>query len=140
MAAPIYDWSDEANVKKLLACKTREEMKAAFPRMQINSLVNRRTMLRAQQVLEEELFEDEAEEPVVDDGAEKLRAEIEKLKATNRRLMVQLEEAKDKRADLVAAVRQAALDGISSLQIPTVSAPPRDKRRAKGETAIAWLS
>lgn len=56
------------------------------------------------------------------------------------RALRNLEKAKAKTADLVAAVYQAARDGVAALAIPPVPKPPADRRQQGGETAIAVLS
>ena len=53
---------------------------------------------------------------------------IKELKDTNVRLLKQLERAKDKKADLIEAVYSAAKDGISTLDLPTLKAPPKSKK------------
>jgi len=58
---------------------------------------------------------------------------IKELKDTNVRLLKQLERAKDKKADLIEAVYSAAKDGISTLDLPTLKAPPKSKKKYKDE-------
>lgn len=62
------------------------------------------------------------------------------LQAAHRRALRNLEKEKNKKAELVAAVYQAARDGIAGLDIPPVDPPKPDKRKRTAETAIAVLS
>lgn len=62
------------------------------------------------------------------------------LQAAHRRTLRDLEKEKNKKAELVAAVYQAARDGIAGLDFPTVAPPARDKRTRTAETAVAVLS
>lgn len=78
-------------------------------------------------------LEDELAEVKQERGADDLRA-------SNRRLLVQLEKARATRAELVEAVYQAAKDAASSLSIPPVPKPAPDRRKGKPEVAVAVLS
>lgn len=60
-------------------------------------------------------------------------------KALNRALR-QLDEAKNKNADLVAAVYRAARDAAHGVDYRPVKKPPADKRKAENETAISPLA
>jgi hypothetical protein len=51
-----------------------------------------------------------------------------------------LDQEKNKKAELVAAIYQAARDGVATLTIPPVAPPTADPRRRTAETAIAVLS
>lgn len=66
--------------------------------------------------------------------------ELVLLKQTNQRLMKQLAQSKNKHADYVAAVYQAASDAASNLVIPPVSKPKRDPRRRQEEVAVPLVS
>ncbi len=67
-------------------------------------------------------------------------AEDQDLREANQRLLRQLGKAKASKEELVQAVYQAAFDAASSLVIPPVPKPEKDKRRHTAETAIAVLS
>lgn len=64
----------------------------------------------------------------------------EDLRATNLRLLRQLEKANAKREDLVATVYRAAKDAASTLTIPPVPKPPKDHRKGTSEVAICLLA
>ena len=64
----------------------------------------------------------------------------EELKGALRKAMRDLDQAKRKTDDLVTAVRQAVLDGVSALTIPPVPKPVADKRRGDSEVAVILLS
>lgn len=66
--------------------------------------------------------------------------EAEELRAANRRLLRQLDRAQASRAELVDAVYRAAKDAASSITVPPVPAPPRDRRKASPEVAICLLA
>jgi hypothetical protein len=67
-------------------------------------------------------------------------AETQELREVNRRLLVKLEKANASREELVDAVYRAAKDAASTLTIPPVPQPPKDRRRGKPEVAVAILS
>jgi len=75
-----------------------------------------------------------------EEHVEKLERENKELKATNRRVLKSLENAKHKKQDLVNAVYQAVKDNLSLIEIPKVKVPPRDRRKGQEEVAIALLS
>lgn len=60
-------------------------------------------------------------------------------KTALRKALRDLHQAKVSKAELVAAVYQAALDAASSLEVPPVPAPTKDKRQG-GEVAIAVMA
>ena len=64
----------------------------------------------------------------------------EDLRAANGRLLRQLDKAKTKQEDMVAAVYRAAKDAASTLVVPPVPAPKKDKRAASPEIAICLLA
>lgn len=64
---------------------------------------------------------------------------VSELVATNGRLMRQLDKAKASREELVDAVYRAAKDAASTLVIPPVTPPSKDKRKGKPEVAICLL-
>jgi hypothetical protein len=70
----------------------------------------------------------------------KILDENNDLKATNRRILKSLEKAKQKKIDLVNAVYTAVKDNLGLLEIPKVKPPPKDRRKAKEEVAIALFS
>ena len=59
-----------------------------------------------------------------EEHVEKLERENKELKATNRRVLKSLENAKHKKQDLVNAVYQAVKDNLSLIEIPKVKVPP----------------
>lgn len=67
-------------------------------------------------------------------------AQITELKATNLRLMRQLEHAKAKVEDLVDAVYTAAHDAATNLQLAAVPKPAPTKGSGTSQTAVAVLS
>ena len=74
----------------------------------------------------------------------KLLAEVESekvtdLKNTNKRLLRQIEKLKDKKADLVEAVYKGAKDGMSTVTLPKVKAPPKSKSKRQ-EICVPLLS
>ena len=74
----------------------------------------------------------------------KLLAEVESekvtdLKNTNKRLLRQIEKLKDKKADLVEAVYKGAKDGMSTVTLPKVKAPPKSKSKGQ-EICVPLLS
>tara|TARA_R100001198_G_C5229395_1_gene209027 strand:- start:228 stop:1304 length:1077 start_codon:yes stop_codon:yes gene_type:complete len=75
-----------------------------------------------------------------EEHVEKLERENKELKATNKRVLKSLENAKHKKQDLVNAVYQAVKDNLSLIEIPKVKVPPRDRRKGQEEIAIALLS
>lgn len=62
------------------------------------------------------------------------------LRATNRRLMQQLDKAKAKTEELVEAVYRAARDSISSDPLRVTPRPPVDRRRRRAEVALWHLT
>ena len=62
------------------------------------------------------------------------------LKATNERLLKQIDKLKDKKADLIDAVYSAVKDGILSLDLPPVKPPPKTKKSAGEEICVPLLS
>jgi hypothetical protein len=62
------------------------------------------------------------------------------LRATNLRLLRQLDKAKASREELVEAVYRAAKDAASGLTIPPVPIPAKDRRKGKAEVAVAIVS
>jgi hypothetical protein len=66
--------------------------------------------------------------------------EDDDLRATNLRLLRELDKAKATRAELVDAVYRAAKDAASTLVIPPVGPPAHDRRRGRAEVAVAMLS
>ncbi len=62
------------------------------------------------------------------------------LRDANRRLLRQLDTATAKRDELVAAVYRAARDAASTLVIPPVPRPAKDRRAGKPEVAICLLA
>jgi hypothetical protein len=73
------------------------------------------------------------------DDAKEVQGE-EDLRATNARLLRQLDKAKAKQEDMIAAVYRAAKDAASTLVVPPVPAPKKDKRAASPEIAICLLA
>lgn len=73
------------------------------------------------------------------DDASQLDRESE-LRDANTRLLRQLDKAKASREELVDAVYRAAKDAASTLVIPPVPVPPKDRRKGKPEVAVAMLS
>jgi predicted phosphodiesterase len=57
-------------------------------------------------------------------------------KAALRKALLALDKAKASKAELVAAVYEAAKDAASAVTIPPIPKPPKDKRRADAEAAI----
>jgi hypothetical protein len=66
-------------------------------------------------------------------------AELEELRAANRRLLAQLERARATKAELVEAVYAAALDAARALVIDPVPPPPA-KRRGRPEVSVLVCS
>lgn len=62
------------------------------------------------------------------------------LKATNAKLMRQLEQSHTTKSELVAAVRQAALEAAEQVDVPVPKPPKLDRRKDDAETAIAVMS
>lgn len=78
-----------------------------------------------------------------DNGLEayaQLHAENVDLREALQRSMRATDQEKNKKADLVNAVYQAARDGIAALDFTPVAPPDADRRKRTGETAIAVLS
>lgn len=69
-----------------------------------------------------------------------LEQALNDVKTTNARLLRQLAEAKVAKEELVAAVYNAAKDGIDSLVLPPIKAPKADSRKKGEEVAVAVLS
>jgi len=75
------------------------------------------------------------------DVEEILRADADsKLRDTNIRLLRQLAEAKNRKAELVGAVYQAVTDCASSLKYKPVEPPKREDKRGGAEVAVPWLA
>ena len=64
----------------------------------------------------------------------------EELKSALRKALRDLDKAKRHKDELVAAVYEAAKDGVAALSIPPVPKPPKDARKGEPETAIVMLS
>ena len=62
------------------------------------------------------------------------------LKATNERLLKRIDKLKDKNADMMEAVYRAVKDGILSLDLPPVKAPPKSRKTAGEEICVPLLS
>ena len=70
----------------------------------------------------------------------KLQIQNEEFKKTNRQLLKQLEKAKHKKQDLVNAVYEAVKNNLHLIEIPKISKPKKDTRKANEEIAIALFS
>lgn len=66
--------------------------------------------------------------------------DLTETKEALRRALRDLERLRRERAELVEAVYQAAKDAASSIQIPPVKPPVKDKRKGTGEVATVLLS
>ena len=62
------------------------------------------------------------------------------LKATNERLLKRIDKLKDKNADMMEAVYRAVKDGILSLDLPPIKAPPKSRKTAGEEICVPLLS
>lgn len=78
------------------------------------------------------LSDRETEEPDTEEAV--------RLRQTIQRLMRQLDDAKNKKAELVEAVRAAAYDAAQGVTLPPVPKPARDQRRRDAEVAIAHMT
>lgn len=65
---------------------------------------------------------------------------VDDLRSQVRRLEKSLAKAKDKRAGLVEATYQAMHDAVSSISLPSVPKPPKDRRTKSLEVAVPILS
>ena len=73
--------------------------------------------------------------PALRDAAE-AAAELEEIRRSLTRALLALDKEKDRTAILRQAVYQASFDASSTLQLDPVTAPVKDRRRGKPETAI----
>ena len=62
------------------------------------------------------------------------------LKATNERLLKKIDRLKDKNADVIEAVYHGIKDGIQSLDLPPVKAPPKSRKTSGEEICVPLLS
>ena len=65
---------------------------------------------------------------------------IQELKETNSRLLKRIDKLKDKKPDMAEAIYRGARDGMSTLSLPKVKAPPKTTSRKGEEICVPLLS
>jgi len=65
---------------------------------------------------------------------------IQELKETNSRLLKRIDKLKDKKADMAEAIYRGARDGMSTLSLPKVKAPPKTTSKKGEEICVPLLS
>lgn len=75
-------------------------------------------------------------------GLDEFREEqrLEDLRSAHHRTLRALDREKDRTAQLVSAVYQAARDAMAALELPPVKPPPSDRRRKGEEVAVSQVS